>query len=342
VLELKNKNIIPSHKRLRDMLDIKLQRVHDRVVWDPVCSLPDFVEQHIMHVMHLKSTGTINQYRNTLRILTAFAKETGKKLEFEDIDLKFHADFRKYMRAQGYSDSYLSNQIKFIRLFMNEATELGYNRQLIFKSRKFGFTTPETAKIYLTEAEINSIQQLHIEGSIILSATRDLFIVGCRTGLRFSDLVRLNPSNFNESEKILRITTQKTNKLVYIPLTADVMEICRKYNYSLPYVSNGVFNIHIKEIACMAGVEEDVEITSYKGHEKKREIFKKYKLVSAHTARRSFATNAYLGEVPTIAIMSITGHQTEKSFMKYIRIGSENNARQLLSHPYFLKDCKKK
>ena len=61
----------------------------------------------------------------------------------------------------------------------------------------------------------------------------------------------------------------------------------------------------------------------------------KYKLVGTHTARRSFATNLYLAEVPSISIMKITGHKTEKSFLQYIRVTQKENADKLLTHPFF-------
>ena len=43
----------------------------------------------------------------------------------------------------------------------------------------------------------------------------------------------------------------------------------------------------------------------------------------------------YLAGIPSIAIMKITGHKTEKEFMKYIKISEEQNAAELMSHPYF-------
>ncbi|MFQ8804876.1 MAG: hypothetical protein ACLR8Y_06890 [Alistipes indistinctus] len=58
-------------------------------------------------------------------------------------------------------------------------------------------------------------------------------------------------------------------------------------------------------------------------------------MVKTHTARRSGATNMYLAGIPTIAIMKITGHKTEKEFMKYIKITEEESAMELMNHPYF-------
>jgi integrase len=61
----------------------------------------------------------------------------------------------------------------------------------------------------------------------------------------------------------------------------------------------------------------------------------KFKFISTHTARRSFATNLYIADIPAISIMKITGHKTERSFMYYIRISQEENADKLLTHPFF-------
>ena len=43
----------------------------------------------------------------------------------------------------------------------------------------------------------------------------------------------------------------------------------------------------------------------------------------------------YLAGIPTIAIMKITGHKTEKEFMKCIKITEEQTAMELMSHPIF-------
>jgi integrase len=57
-----------------------------------------------------------------------------------------------------------------------------------------------------------------------------------------------------------------------------------------------------------------------------------YECISSHTARRSFATNLYLDGYPTIEIQKITGHKTETSFMKYIRVTKLDAAKRLSAH----------
>ena len=57
-----------------------------------------------------------------------------------------------------------------------------------------------------------------------------------------------------------------------------------------------------------------------------------WQCVSSHTARRSFSTNLFLESFPTIEIMKITGHKTEKSFLKYIRVSKLDTAKRLNTH----------
>jgi len=49
-------------------------------------------------------------------------------------------------------------------------------------------------------------------------------------------------------------------------------------------------------------------------------------MISSQTARRSFATNEYLNGTPSITIMAVTGHKTEKAFLKYIKVTPKEHA----------------
>jgi integrase len=337
LLTLKNNAIVPTREILRKILDQKLQKNEQgaKVTMLNKNSFIHFIEKYSKEASYHKSRGTVTQYQNTLRLLKDYVAKTKKPLHFDMVNLDFYADFRRYMNEQGYSDNYFGNQIKFIRLFMSEATERGYTTQTHYKSRRFTTLQTKSLKIYLTEKEIGTLQSLDLSDRLFHEQIRDIFIVGCRTGLRYSDLMLLNPANFMDDKKILRIETKKTKELIHIPISKDVIGIFEKYNFRLPQIHNASFNFHIKKIGLVAGLTQEMEVAVSKGNERHREVFKKYELISAHTARRSFATNAYLEQVPTIAIMQITGHRTETSFLKYIRITNENSARQILSHPYF-------
>jgi integrase len=313
-------------------------RISQRNIVEEKCrkNLFFFIEEFINEAEKLKAVGTVRQYKNTFRLLQDYAKKV-HRLDFHNIDMRFYANFKNYMDREGHSEAYFSNQIKYIRLFMNEATDRGYNEHVLYRSKKFVCPQVLTDKIYLTSKEVTRIQHTKLSGAEKLERARDVFIVACHTGLRFSDLVQLQPFNFDLTENILRVRTQKTAALVYIPLSPEVLNICKKYNFRLPHFCNSSFNACIKEIARQAGLVETVELFVAKGNRKVRLTMPKYQLITSHTARRSFATNAFLAGVPNISIMQITGHTTEKAFMRYIRVSGEDNARRMLRHPHFSK-----
>jgi integrase len=219
---------------------------------------------------------------------------------------------------------------------MNEAIDRNLTKNLEYKNRRFTVLTEQVDKIYLTQSELKIIYELDLTGFPRLSRVRDLFIVASYTGLRFSDLIQVKPENILNDATQIKIRTEKTSELIVIPLHKYVKEIIKKYDGSLPNViSIQKMNEYLKEIGEKAEINATVKTAITRGGKTDNTLHKKYELISSHTARRSFATNAYLMDVPSISIMKITGHKTESSFMKYIRISQEDNANKLVNHPFF-------
>ena len=165
---------------------------------------------------------------------------------------------------------------------------------------------------------------------------RDLFVFGCYVGLRYQDYSTIKPGNIIEIEDedkgveyFLKVNTQKSGELVYIPCDPIVLEIFAKYGNNtnkLPRsISNQNFNDYIKEACKEAGFTD-------KGRLLEEPDTETWELVSSHTARRSFATNYYLAGFPTIDLMKITGHRTEKAFLTYIRVSKLDAAKRLSQH----------
>ncbi|WP_445956929.1 site-specific integrase [Yeosuana sp.] len=219
---------------------------------------------------------------------------------------------------------------------MNEATERGYNTNLEFRNKRFKTLREEADNVYLSIDELQKIEKIDLKASPKLEKVRDLFLIGCYTGLRFSDFTQINPENIISNNTVIEIRTKKTGQRVSIPLHKTVRTILKKHSNKLPKAySNQKMNEYLREVVGLAGIKELIETTITKGGKVEKNVLPKHKLVSTHTARRSFATNLYLAEVPTISIMKITGHKTERSFMQYIKVTQKENADKLLTHPFF-------
>ena len=334
VRKIRNDDQVLTNDILRKELDLifkKHRNQTDTIVEMELMSfIPYFIETAI------KTIGTKRSYNQVFRDMKEYEKIKGTKLTFSKIDIDFYNDFVLFLQSKNFAPNTVGIRIKTLKTFMNEAYERNLHKNLDYKKKAFTKPSEETKSVYLNEKELTAIYQLDLSVNKKLDHVRDWFLIGAYTGLRFSDLERLSKDNINDNS--IEIKTKKTSKNVVIPLHTVVRSILEKYDYTLPKViSNQKFNEYIKEVAQQAKIEEDIFIEETKGTFKITKTEKKYNLVSAHTARRSFATNAFLAGVPTIQIMKMTGHKSERVFLNYIKISEHENALKLQLHPFFNK-----
>ncbi|MFM2018899.1 MAG: hypothetical protein RL007_2555 [Bacteroidota bacterium] len=288
-----------------------------------------FIDQYLQSSVAKKTSGTLRTQRNSLQVLKAFKQWSQKRVDFDTITLDFYDEFLEYLiHERCYSINTAGKHIKNLKLFLNEATDKGLNKKLDYKNRRFKGMQEETDSIYLNELELDKIYNLPLSGSPKLDRVRDLFTVGCYTGLRFSDFIQLNTNNIRSGKIIIRM--QKTGDSVTIPIHPRVSAILSKYEGKLPQaISNQKMNAYLKELGALADFTDKIEITRTKGGMRVKSVVKKYEMISSHTCRRSFATNLFKAGCPAILIMKITGHKTEAAFMRYIKISNEQSAELL-------------
>jgi len=223
-----------------------------------------------------------------------------------------------------------------------------------YHHRKFIKETEPADTVYLSSDELKQIQaaeinyqtvslihpdlsKKHIDKKIkAIERTRSFFMIGCYTALRISDFSRLE--RFNIGDKYIRIKPKKgthKNDDVVIPIHPVISGILASGFDISKKMSDQRFNEHLKELCQLAGICELVTTVRTEGGRQVSRTVEKWTLVSSHTARRSGATNMAIAGIPLISIMKITGHSTEKSLLRYIRISQEENARLLAEHPFF-------
>lgn len=335
---LLNDGIIPTPESLKGELNKALGIVKR----DQKQSFFEFTNSFIVSVSHLRAKNSLKIYHTTLNHLKDFAKTKGYRIDFDTINLEFYNNFVEYLsKEKGLLTNSIGKYIKAIKAVLNEATERGVNSNIEFKSRKFKSLQEEIDHVYLTTEEIDALYKLSLDGKKYLERVRDLFVIGCHTGLRFSDFSHLTNENFIKDRgcHFFQVRTHKTKEKVVVPIKPTVLEIWNKYDGQLPRaISNQKMNDYLKELGELAGLNKAVIIKKTSGNEVRQMKFKKHELISTHTARRSFATNAYREGVPSLSIMKITGHRTEKAFMRYIKISQEENAALLVSHPFFTEE----
>ena len=270
---------------------------------------------------------TLSKFRLLHEHLRDFKNDQGKSLDFDNIDLDFYYNFLAFLKEKHqYSPNTLGKYIQALKTLLNEATAQKLTDNTGFKSSHFKRIAVEAENIYLTDLEVRSILAVDLSNKPHLDRSRDVFIVGCYTGLRYQDIISLNRGSL--SGNYLNTVQAKTGDRVTIPILPQVLRILEKYDYQ--FKSNAKINVQLKEICKIAKIDQVIRQKSYVKGVLVDKAYKKYELVSSHAARRSFATNSYQKGIPTATIVKITGHRTEKSFYKYIKLDNKEHADILL------------
>ncbi|RYZ84130.1 MAG: site-specific integrase, partial [Proteobacteria bacterium] len=286
---------------LRVSLNVFLQK-HDTASSKDLISFAEYIVESTD-----RSKGTKKQLKQAIRNLQEFKFFSKRSMHFDSIDLDFYDEFVDFLIKKNYGKNTIGTLIKNLKVFMNEAVDRKLTQNLQFKNKRFKTVEEPTENIYLTEKELKRLYGLDLSDNTRLEKVRDLFIIGCYTGLRFSDLSQLSIESIQKGKRVIKVRTQKTDEIVVIPIGSIVGRLIDKYEGRFPVLRNDTMNKHLKEIGQKAGFREPVEIIYTKGGVRQREVYQKWELLTMHTARRSFATNAYLESVPTISIMKITG-----------------------------------
>ena len=158
-----------------------------------------------------------------------------------------------------------------------------------------------------------------------LEKVRDMFVLSCNLGQRYSDMVRISPENFKNG--IFSIVQQKTGNKCHVPINTLSIDsritfaILEKYGYHAPYTGDiNNYNTYLHELLYHIGEDflEDVYIDNKINGIITRETKQRFQLISSHSARRSFATINTLRNIPRSKILRATGHSSEKAFSRYI------------------------
>ena len=275
---------------------------------------------------------TAGKFRNLGEDLRHFRADLG----FGDLQEETLEKLVGFWREErGLGDRTVEGKLSCLRWFLNWATENGYNGNPAYRHFRPTFKRPRQKVIFLTEQEMSQLQALSLPRRFrYLEKVRDLFLFCCFSGLRFSDAVNLRRSDVREN--CLEVTTVKTADSLCIELNAGTRAILRKYgrdtfpgDRALPPVLNQTMNRDLKTLCRLAGIDEPVRITRYRGSRREDTVRPKYALVGSHTGRRTFIVHALSLGIPPNVVMKWTGHSDYKAMKPYIDIVDEIKAQEM-------------
>lgn len=313
--------VIPTKTELRDTINYLL----GKHVGKPreLITFQDAFKAYLIDCSKTKSHkgATYAKLKTLQRIFKQFDPEL-KLHQLTKEKLNDYVDFLLVERS--YQNATVKKNLTFVKTFLDYCEQ----RNLINTNWKEHSVELKTISgkdvIFLNKDELEKVYTLKLpEHKKYLERTRDVFCFQCMTSLRYSDVKSLKKSDIVEGA--LHVVTEKTDDKLIIPLSAPAQQILSRYKdfdkeKALPVISNQKMNEYIKEVCFLAGIDQTITKTYYKGRERINETFKKYEQISSHTGRRTFICIALAEGVTPQTVMKITGHSDYKSMQPYIDV----------------------
>lgn len=305
------------------------------------------------------TAGTIKNYKGFLAQMKNYQESRKRVIDWDDLTLDFYRDYKQFFIEKNYKPNTIARHIKNMKTMLYAAKDLHLTTRDDFMSKQWSADREDVDNIYITEERLRQMydfdmmdyQRMKLRAKKFakndeekdklvhalkrdlyrqkLSEARDIFLMGCFTGQRVSDYKRITEDmieTIQGDRKFLHLVQQKTDKDVYIPYNDMMDDILKQYNGKLPYVYDQHLNERIKVVGLLLGWTEPAELTEHRGVMEYKSDKRFCDAIATHTARRTFATNAYKNGVPLSAIMAVTGHASEDMLRKYLKLGTKEKA----------------
>lgn len=249
---------------------------------------------------------------------------------------KFYKKFTGFLYKNGCYDNYVGNTIKMVRVFFNYLKEeknihTGDFHKLFYVRKE------EVDILVLSPNQLKFL--IHDKGfeetlKPNLKTVKDIFVFGCTTGLRYSDIFKLTNKNFEKQEKdwYLKMKSQKTKTYSFIKLPEYAIAIYKKHkpksniNPVFPHYSLSNFNDLLKTLGEKSNFTDPITVSrEIQGQPKKinlknsKEAVRFCDKMSSHMMRRTAITTLLILGMPEHLVRKVSGHSSNStSFNRYV------------------------
>lgn len=331
-----NKKTVPKKIRQRDYSYIT--QYAQKFINEITLGERKFLKKEVDKKINVRyGLGTIKSYKNCIKAWEHFEQSKGVKYKWSDFNKSLYDELIHFLELDDYRTNYIGKVIKCLKVIFRAAYDANITTSQEFNKKYFIILSVDSYSIALTENEVEKIESIDLSKDETLRKAKDMFLLGCYTALRISDLKKINKDHIKEGAngKFLDIISTKTKNPISIPLSPSSLRILKRYKMNSPNISEQKVNKYIKEIAKTCGIVEKVSYIETVNNIEQEVKKPKYELITNHTGRRTAATLMYKSGIPSLMIMSITGHKTESSFLKYIKITKEEAAERMAENKFF-------
>ncbi|MBA2611202.1 MAG: site-specific integrase [Bacteroidetes bacterium] len=319
-------NETPTLEYFRDNLNGRLLDLIDKkTIWEAY-------KDYLKSLAVSKTPKTVSNAKLNYKILEDFSKSRRYKLTFENINQRFYDEYLDYcFNEKKYFNNYVGTNLKRLKAFLNWAHKNGYHKTVEFKKEEFKNTWENTEIIYLYYDEVMTLLNLKLENKT-LAEVRDLYCLGCFTGMRYSDIKGLKPENIQGDLIVNR--TIKTKEPNIIPLNPHSKKIIKRHAkkhlpFCMPQYKGGDANQYLKKVMEKAKLTRSVQIIHFRGATRFEQTQPLWQCATFHTSKKSFVTNFLERGGSLTTAMAITGNRSYKSAQRYFKIADTLRAKEM-------------
>lgn len=262
----------------------------------PAAKLSDFGLQ-VVSQSERKNLTKLN-YQTLLNNIEKFRHGT----LITDIDYQFLVSYDKWLRESGIAHNTRISRLRLLRALLNEARK----RDIITLNPfdRFRIQQMVSKKGFITREQLQKLERLQLKG--MEDKVRDAFLIGCYTGLRFSDITSLRKDHIKDGWLTKKMV--KTGFVVDIPIDdlfdGKMLDIVSKYKGDIDKLtkslgSNSTVNKTLRSVLDKIGA--DAKITF-------------------HSSRHTFATLLGQKGVQLTTIQKLLGHQKLQTTQIYSEV----------------------
>lgn len=331
--EFEVKDEIPTTVQLREAFNLAIKKkdsednaVEEKTVLSFWKVFNEFVSENSKR--NNWANGTLQKFNALKKHIERWKSEP----TMDDFSEKGLSSFVDTLHKQGLKNSTIDKQVGLLKWVLRWAASKNLTMDNAFMNFKLKLKTAQKTVVFLDAQELKQLTEFKIpDDKKYLEKVRDIFLFCCYTSLRYSDVCNLCHSNIKDS--YIDIVTVKTNDRIIIEFNDKSKAIYNKYkDYHFqngkvfPVISNQKMNDYLKDLAELAGLNNPVHQTYYKGSERIETILPKHAVISTHDARRTFICNALSMGIPANVVMKWTGHSDYKAMKPYIDIADDIKA----------------
>lgn len=274
--------------------DIETQAVTGEQAGPTELSFYTFAENELKNWTGIKKPPTLESYCRELNKM----KRYKPALNITDINTSFLEQYHQHLIALGNGNNTRWKAFRFIKTVIRVA-----KKKKLIKDDPFElFAGPkyrEPKKLYLTRTQVDRIERFSKESQVPeLAFCAAWFVIGCYTGLRFSDMHAFDQKK-NITGGRLVVYTGKTGEVVAMPLSEKLRSVFERVEYKPLHYVNQTYNKYLKTIAALCEIDMPV---------------------AAHYSRHTFAMLLANNGISQEVAAKLLGHSNLKTTSTYYKI----------------------